>query len=259
MSEAQWPADTPGKGSGPGLRPGWPAGKCSGHAGSCARGQGGMISLGKIRSSETLHKHNCRSHITDNLHQCISRLSIQSFAVLAQILSWINRMTCWVWSCGSNSACATCSHSNEILFLNEGNRAGTYLGSWPDQQGMRCLHKGGKEPLPPSEGQLGWVEAHGLVSAVGSTELYTPAVSKTPAQAQAESSPKLAANWSSSCSIVLKAYTNKNSKTSSGPGPPFSTWMVTLQLSSKQKLLEPKGQGKAWGKLWLIECLIGFS
>lgn len=154
MSQAQWPADTPGKGSGPRTVAWLASRKLLWACWELCRGQAGMIRLGKIRSSETSHKHDCRNHITDNLHQCISRPSIQSFAILVQILSWINRhdLLSSTWSCGSSSACATCSHSSEIIFLRGGNTAGPYLRSWPDQQCRRCLHKQGKEPLPPSEG-----------------------------------------------------------------------------------------------------------
>lgn len=72
LAGAKWPADTPGKGSGLVAK----SASALGVLGSCARGQIGMIRLGKIRSSEISHTHDCANRTTDNLHQFIVSLSI---------------------------------------------------------------------------------------------------------------------------------------------------------------------------------------
>lgn len=88
LAGAKWPVDTPRKGSGPRKR-GLVAQQASAldMLGSCARGQAGIIRLGKIRSSEIPHTPDCTNCITDNLHEFIVSLSIQSFTVLVHILS----------------------------------------------------------------------------------------------------------------------------------------------------------------------------
>lgn len=216
----------------PGLWPGWPGGKCSGRAGSCARGQAGMIRLGKIRSTETSHKHDCRNHITDNLHQCISRLSIQSFTVLVQSLNWINRHD--LLSCGPVAPTVPVQPAaTQVRYYSFVKGIQLALPSDPDQISTA---QGASTREEKSHYHHWMVSSDGLKLMALSLQLEalcsTPGLFKsTPAQAQTKSSPKLVVNWS--CSIVLKACTNKNSKTSSGLGPPFSIWLCFSSVPSR--------------------------
>lgn len=61
-------------------------------------------------------------------------------------------MTCWAVVLWLPQCLCNLQPLQWDTVLREGNTAGTYLGSWLDQHCRRCLHKGGKEPLPPSEG-----------------------------------------------------------------------------------------------------------
>lgn len=193
-----------------------------------------MIGLGKIRSSETSHKHDCRNHITDNLHQCISRLSIQSFTVLVQILNWINRHD--LLSCGPVAPTVPVQPAaTQVRYYSymKGIQLPPTLG--PDwistARGVSTREE--KSHYHHWRVNLGGLKLMALSLQLEALSSTPGLLKQTPAQAQTESSPKLVVNWSSSCSVVLKACTNKNSKTSNGLGPPFNTWLYFSSVPTR--------------------------